>query len=144
MLAFFNTSRHSSTNNRNRTSRQILVFTVFQSIAWVNGAALKIRTRLCCPVKIGFFVAHVCVALLKSASLLHVFVQTPSTGLRHPPFGGRCRKALFGVWCLCCPIKIGFFVEHVCVAPLKSASLLHVCVALLKSASMLLMFVLPY
>ena len=27
-------------------------------------------------------------------------IQTPSTGLRHPPFnfGGRCRKAMLGVW----------------------------------------------
>ena len=24
--------------------------------------------------------------------------QTPSTGLRHPSFGGRCRKAMLGVW----------------------------------------------
>ena len=24
--------------------------------------------------------------------------QTPSTGLRHPSFGGRCRKAVLGVW----------------------------------------------
>ena len=24
--------------------------------------------------------------------------QTPSTGLGHPSFGGRCRKAMFGVW----------------------------------------------
>jgi len=24
--------------------------------------------------------------------------QTPGTGLRHPSFGGRCRKAVLGVW----------------------------------------------
>ena len=24
--------------------------------------------------------------------------QTPSTGLRHSSFGGRCRKAVLGVW----------------------------------------------
>ena len=30
--------------------------------------------------------------------MLHVVNQTPSTGLRHPPFGGRCRKAMLGVW----------------------------------------------
>ena len=24
--------------------------------------------------------------------------QTPSTGLQHPSFGGRCRKAVLGVW----------------------------------------------
>ena len=30
------------------------------------------------------------------------WMQTPSTGLRHPSFGGRCRKAALGVchgWC---------------------------------------------
>ena len=27
-----------------------------------------------------------------------VLTQTPSTGLRHPSFGGRCRKAMLGVW----------------------------------------------
>ena len=30
--------------------------------------------------------------------LSDVFTQTPSTGLRHPSFGGRCRKAMLGVW----------------------------------------------
>ena len=24
--------------------------------------------------------------------------QTPNTGLRHPSLGGRCRKAVLGVW----------------------------------------------
>ena len=28
----------------------------------------------------------------------HTESQTPSTGLRHPSFGGRCRKAMLGVW----------------------------------------------
>ena len=27
-----------------------------------------------------------------------VYPQTPSTGLRHPSFEGRCRKAVLGVW----------------------------------------------
>ena len=27
-----------------------------------------------------------------------VITQTPSAGLRHPSFGGRCRKAMIGVW----------------------------------------------
>ena len=26
------------------------------------------------------------------------WAQTPSTALRHPSFGGRCRKAVLGVW----------------------------------------------
>ena len=28
----------------------------------------------------------------------HTESQTPSTGLRRPSFGGRCRKAMLGVW----------------------------------------------
>ena len=35
-------------------------------------------------------------------------VQTPSTGLRHPSFGGRCRKAMLGVWCRSCAEAGGF------------------------------------
>ena len=27
------------------------------------------------------------------------WLQTPSSGLRHPSFGGRCRKVMLGVWC---------------------------------------------
>ena len=28
----------------------------------------------------------------------HAQTQTPNTGLRHLSFGGRCRKAMLGVW----------------------------------------------
>ena len=34
--------------------------------------------------------------------LCHAVTQTPSAGLRHPSFGGRCRKAVLGVCCGCC------------------------------------------
>ena len=31
-------------------------------------------------------------------NMIHAQPQTPSAGLRHPSFGGRCRKAMLGVW----------------------------------------------
>ena len=34
---------------------------------------------------------------------VHGVVQTPSTALRHPSFGGRLRKAMLGVWVLLWP-----------------------------------------
>ena len=37
----------------------------------------------------------------------HAVVQTPSTGLRHPSFGGRCRKAMLGVWLWWCEFETG-------------------------------------
>ena len=40
--------------------------------------------------------------------------QTSSTGLRHPSFGGRCRKAMLGVWVDSCllltlPVHVCYF-----------------------------------
>ena len=34
---------------------------------------------------------------------VEAYSQTPSTGLRHPSFGRRCRKAMLGVWLIQCP-----------------------------------------
>ena len=78
--------------------------------AGVMGAATLSRGRGVCDYRLQSLITGTEWGSLYTASqpsvaslppcCRHPLCQTPSTGLRHPSFGGRCRKAMFGV-CLC-------------------------------------------
>ena len=56
----------------------------------------------------------------KATAISEYLYQTPSTSLRHPSFGGRCRKAMLGV-CVCVCVCVCLCVS-VCVCCLLYTS----------------------
>ena len=94
------------------------VFLFYVSFSTGNGACVRARARVCvcmCCVGVCYGVCDsewmcacvwwcvycLCVCYGVCVVVCVCVCQTPSTGLRHPSFGGRCRKAVFGSVCVC-------------------------------------------